>query len=109
MFSRSASVKLKAILIIDLLIISGAAGAYFYLQNQGAIGGVTKPAKFILTNLSIDPPNATEGDAVQIAVNVTNVGDLEGNDTINFQVNNQVKDSQNITVEGAATTSRHLH
>ena len=103
MFSRSASVKLKAILIIDLLIIGGAAGAYFYLQNQGAIGGVTKPAKFILTNLSIDPPNATEGDAVQIAVNVTNVGDLEGNDTINFQVNNQVKDSQNITVEGAAT------
>ncbi len=103
MFSRSASVKLKAILIIDLLIISGAAGAYFYLQNQGAIGGVTKPAKFILTNLSIDPPNATEGDAVQIAVNVTNVGDLEGNDTINFQVNNEVKDSQNITVEGAAT------
>ena len=103
MFSRSASVKLKAILIIDLMIISGAAGAYFYLQNQGVIGNVTKPAKFILTNLTIDPPNATEGDAVQIAVNVTNVGDLEGNDTINFEVNNAVKNTQNITLEGAAT------
>ncbi len=103
MFSRSASVKLKAILIIDLIIISGAAGAYFYLQNQGVIGGVTKPAKFILTNLTIDPTNATEGDAVQIAVNVTNVGDLEGNDTINFEVNNVVKNTQNVTLEGAAT------
>ena len=85
MFSRKASVKLKAILIIDLMIISGAAGAYFYLQNQGVIGGVTTPAKFILTDLIIDPPNATVGDAVQIAVNVTNVGDLEGNDTVNFE------------------------
>ena len=103
MFSRSASVKLKAILIIDLMIISGAAGAYFYLQNQGVIGGVTTPAKFILTNLTIDPTNVTEGDAVQMAVNVTNVGDLEGNDTINFVVNNVVKDTQNVTLEGAAT------
>ncbi|HUJ84274.1 MAG TPA: hypothetical protein VLV84_01560 [Candidatus Acidoferrales bacterium] len=103
MFSRSASVKLKAILIIDLMIISGAAGAYFYLQNQGVIGGVTTPAKFILTNLIVDPTNVTEGDAVQMAVNVTNVGDLAGNDTINFEVNNVVKDTQNVTLEGAAT------
>jgi len=103
MFSRSASAKLKAILIIDLIIISGAAGAYFYLQNRGVIGVVTKPAKFVLTNLTIDPPNATEGDAVQIAVNVTNIGDLEGNDTINFGINNALKDTQNITLSGAAT------
>ncbi len=103
MFSRSASVKLKAILIIDLIIISGAAGAYFYLENQGVIGGVTKPAKLLLSNLIIDPPNATEGDAVLIAVNVTNVGDLEGNTTVNFEVNNVVKNTQNVTLEAATT------
>jgi hypothetical protein len=103
MFSRSASIKLKAILIIDLMIIGAAGGAYFYLQHTGAIGVVTKPAKFVLSNLIIDPSNATEGDAVQIEVNVTNVGDLEGNDTVNFEVNGAVKNSQNVTIEGAAT------
>jgi hypothetical protein len=85
------------------MIIGGAAGAYFYLENKGVIGGVTTPAKFILTNLTVDPANATVGNAVQLAVNVTNIGDLEGNDTINFEVNNQIIDSQNITLEGAAT------
>jgi hypothetical protein len=103
MFSRSAAVKLKAILIIDLIIIGGAAGAYFYLQNQGVIGGVTTPAKFTLKNLTINPNNATLGDAVQISANVTNIGDLEGNETVNFEINGLVKDSQNITLAGAAS------
>jgi len=103
MFSRSAAVKLKAILVIDLIVIGVAAGAYFYLQNQGVIGVATTPAKFTLTNLTITPNNVTVGEAVQISVNVTNVGDLEGNDTVNFEINNVVKDSQNITLAGAAT------
>ena len=33
MLSRSAMVKLKAIFIIDLIIVGAAAGAFFYLQN----------------------------------------------------------------------------
>ncbi len=101
MFSRSASVKLKAILVIDLLIISGAAGAYLYLQDKGVIGSVNRPAKFTLTSLTISPSNATLGDAVQISVNATNIGDLEGNLTVNFEINSVVKDSQNITLTGA--------
>ncbi|MGA2386246.1 MAG: hypothetical protein ABSG33_06915 [Candidatus Bathyarchaeia archaeon] len=101
MFSRKASVKLKAILIIDLLIISSAAGAYFYLQNRGVIGSVTTPAKFTLKDLTISPSNATLGDAVQISVNATNIGDLIGNVTVNFEINSVVEDSQNVTLAGA--------
>jgi hypothetical protein len=53
--SRSALVKLKAILIIDLIIIGAAAGAYFYLQDQGIITGAAKPAAFTLADLTVSP------------------------------------------------------
>jgi hypothetical protein len=100
MLSRSAIVKLKAILIIDLIIIGAAAGIYFYLQDQGLIAVAAKPAEFTLSNLTIDPPQAYPGDAVQISVNITNVGDIEGNQTLNLQINNAVKDTANVTLAG---------
>ena len=50
MLSRSAVVKLKAILIIDLIIVGAAAGVYFYLQDQGLVTGASKPATFTLTD-----------------------------------------------------------
>ena len=68
MLSKSAKVKLKAILIIDLIIIASAAGTYLYLQNQGVIASTPKAAKFTLTNLIIDPPVTNVTDAVEISV-----------------------------------------
>ena len=53
--SHSAEVKLKAILIIDLIIIGAVAGAYLYLQDNGAIASTPKPAAFTLSDFSIDP------------------------------------------------------
>jgi hypothetical protein len=103
MLSRSAVVKLKAILIIDLIIIGAAAGAYFYLQDQGALTSAAKPATFTLTNLTIDPLEAYVGEAVQISINLTNIGDLEGNQTVNLEVNNALKDSTNVTLSGNST------
>jgi hypothetical protein len=100
MLSRSAVVKLKAILIIDLLVIGAAAGIYLYLQDQGALASGSKPAKFTMTNLTITPPEAYVGEAVQIIVNLTNIGDLEGNQTINLEVNSAVKDTMNVTLAG---------
>jgi hypothetical protein len=103
MLSHSAMVKLKAILIIDLIIIGVAAGAYLYLQNQGVIAGASEPAKFTLTNLTIDPPEANVTDAIEISVNVTNVGALEGNQTLNLEINNATKDTENVTLAGGAS------
>jgi hypothetical protein len=48
MLSRSAVGKLKAILIIDLIIVAAAAGAYIYLSNQGVITGAVRPAELPL-------------------------------------------------------------
>jgi hypothetical protein len=103
MLSHSAIVKLKAILVIDLIIVGAAAGVYFYLQDQGMIAVAAKPAEFTLTNLTIDPLEAIVGDAVQISVNVTNIGDLEGNQTLNFEINGAVKDTENVTLAGNAS------
>ncbi len=100
MLSHSAIVKLKAILIIDIIIIGAAAGTYLYLQNQGVIASTSTPAKFNLINLTIDPPVTNVTDAVQISVNVTNVGDLAGNDTINLEINNATTGTENVTLAG---------
>jgi hypothetical protein len=103
MLSRSAVVKLKAILIIDLMIVGAAAGVYFYLQEQGALTSAAKPATFTFTNLTINPLEVYVGEAIQISVNITNIGDLEGNQTVNLEVNNAVKDTTNVTLAGNST------
>jgi hypothetical protein len=98
MLSRSAIVKLKAILVIDLIIVGAAAGVYFYFQETGIISSASKPATFIFSDLIINPNEVFTGEAVQISINVTNIGDLDGNQTVNLQINNIVKDSINMTL-----------
>jgi hypothetical protein len=98
--SSSAVVKLKAILVIDLIIVGAAAGVYFYFQGEGLIGSASKAATFTFSDLSISPDEAFVGEAVQISVNVTNIGDLEGNQTVNLQINDVIKDSMNMTLSG---------
>ncbi len=98
MLSRSAIVKLKAILIIDLIVIAAAAGAYFYLLNEGAITGASRPATLALSAFTVSPQEAYVGDTIQITANVTNTGDVIGNDTFNFEVNGVVKDTTNLTL-----------
>src|SRR5208283_1615978 len=102
MLSHAAIAKLKAILVIDIIIIAAVAGTYLYLQSQGLISAA-KPAKFTLKYLAINPSNTTLGDAVQISVNVTNVGNLEGNQTFNFEINNAVVYTGNVTLAGGAS------
>jgi hypothetical protein len=92
--------KLKVVLLIDVIIIALAAGAYFYLQDQGLVKNESTPAEFILTDLTVNPTEAFVGEAVLISVNVTNIGDLEGNTTVNIEINNQVKHTANISLPG---------
>lgn len=100
MLSRSAVVKLKAILIIDLLVIGAAAGVYFYFQGQGLIAAGAKPATFTFSDLVINPLEAFVGESVQISVNLTNIGDVEGNQTVPLEINSVVKDTMNVTLAG---------
>ena len=95
MFSRSAMAKLKAILVIDLIIVSIAAGTYFYLQAEGLINS-TPVAEFTLSNLTMSPVEADLGEPVTISVNLTNVGNAEGVYTANLTVNGVVKENQTV-------------
>jgi hypothetical protein len=101
--SRSSITKLQAFLIIDLIFFSALAGAYFFLQNQGLVASGAKPAEFVLSNLIFDPAQAFPGETIQISVNITNVGEIEGNHTLNLEINNATKNTANITLAGGAS------
>jgi hypothetical protein len=98
MFNRKAFSKLKAIFIIDLIIVAAAAGSYLYLTSQGMITSGPKPAEFTLSDLIVDPPLAEVGENVSITFNLTNVGETDGNYTAFLAINNSTKDNQTITL-----------
>ena len=105
MLSHSAMVKLKAILVIDLIIVAAAAGAYFYLQNQGVIANTPKPAAFTLTDLAINPNTAEVFDPILITFNITNIGDLQGSYIANLTINNVPDQNQTINLEGGGNST----
>jgi hypothetical protein len=100
MLSRSAVGKLKAILVIDIIIVAVAAGTYIYLQNEGLIATALKPAEFTVADLVIDPIEAEEGEPTTFSVNVTNVGDLEGEYVANLTINSVLVENQTIILPG---------
>ena len=104
MHSRSALTKLKAILLIDLIIVSAAAGAYLYLQNEGLIASAPKPAEFSVTDLTINPAEAEIFEPILITVNVTNMGDEPGIYVGNLTINNVLEDNQTVLLEGGEST-----
>lgn len=93
MLSRSAMAKLKAILVIDMIIVSIAAGTYFYLQAEGLINSAPT-AEFTLSNLTINPLEADLGEPVTISINLTNVGNAEGAYNVNLTINDVLKETQ---------------
>jgi hypothetical protein len=100
MRSKSAITKLKAILIIDVIIIALAGGSYYYLQNQGLIGVATKPAAFTVSNLTINPSESYVGQPVTISFNATNIGKEEGNYSASLIINDLVKETKIIPLLG---------
>jgi hypothetical protein len=104
MNSRSALTKLKAILLIDLVIVVAAAGAYLYLEHEGLIASAPKPAEFLLTDLTINPTEAEIFEPILVTVNVTNIGDEPGIYVGNLTINNVQEDNQTILLEGGEST-----
>jgi hypothetical protein len=95
--------KLKAFLIIDLVFLGAVVSTYFYFQDQGLIVVGLKQATFAFSDLTVDPAEIYPGEAIQISLNTTNVGDLEGNETLNLEINDVVKDTENITLAGGGS------
>ncbi len=102
MLSDLALGKLKAILIIDLIIVSFAATGFLYLQSTGQISGGPIEAEFELTDFSIFPSSVEVGIPVIISVNVTNVGDLDGNYSLSLIINGTIKEEKLLLLPGGA-------
>ena len=106
MLSKSAIAKVKALFIIDVIIVAMAAGTFLYLQSTGQIAVATsKPAEFTLSNLTIDPFEAGIGQPVLISVNVTNIGDEEGSYSANLTVNDVQKESHTVLLPGGNSST----
>ncbi len=103
MRSRLAISKLKAFLIIDLIFLGAVISTYFYFQDQGLIVVGSKPATFTFSNLIVDPSEIYPGEAISISLNTTNVGDVEGNESLNLEINDILKDTKNITLAAGAS------
>ncbi len=72
MLTKSAITKLQTILIIDIIIIAAAAGAYIYVSSQPA--PPLESAQIQLTGLQLSQREAMIGQSVTVSVNVTNIG-----------------------------------
>jgi hypothetical protein len=96
--------KLKAILVIDVLIVAVAVGVYFYLQAEGLIVAGPKPAEFTVTDLTINPLEAEVFEPITITANLTNIGDEPGNYMGNLTIDNVLEDNQEVLLEGGEST-----
>ena len=104
MLDRKAITKVKAILLIDIIILSAATGTYLFLQESGQLSTQEKPAEFFLTDLLINPKEADAGEPIQISVNVTNIGDLSSNYTLSLFVNDVIVENETVRLAGGISS-----
>jgi len=64
-----------------------------------------KPAEFEVANLTVDPDITQPGVSVNVTAEVTNVGELSGNTSVQCTVNGEVSGTQTVQLSGGETTS----
>lgn len=101
MSSRRGLTKLKAVLIVDFIIIATLGSTYFYLQSQNAFA--PRPAEFVISDLIITPQQPDIGEPVTISYNLTNIGEVEGAYVANLTVNQIFKENQTVAVQPGET------
>lgn len=101
MLHCSAIIRLKVILIIDLIVVGLAAAGYYYVQS---LPPPKKAAEYQATNLTIDPPEAGTGQLITISVNITNVGQEGGNYSASLAINGASKENKTVELFGGNST-----
>ncbi len=77
-----------------------AINAYVSHLSIYAIMADTRPANLELGNLTINPSEVGAGEDVTVSVLVTNTGDLTGSKAVTLKIDNEVKQTQTVTVKG---------
>lgn len=95
MGSRSTKTKLKIAFFITILILGIAIPSYIYVQ-----GLIPKPAKFQLSELSLEQDWIQFGDPLHLSVTVTNVGDETGNYSLIVTILDEPIASKTVELKG---------
>jgi len=106
MTAKSAITKLQALLIVNVVIVMLAAGAYLYIESIRETIRVSsvRPAEFIISGLTIYPAEAEVDEPVSVSVNITNIGDEAGNYTLSLLINGVAAENRTISLSGANST-----
>ena len=99
MGSRSTRTKLKILFIATLLLLGVTVPTFVYVQSL-----IPKPARFQVSDLTLDQDWIQFGDPVQISVNVTNVGDEAGNYTVIVTIDDEPIASKTVQLSGKEST-----
>jgi len=62
-----------------------------------------KPAEFQVTSLTVNPSSVLVDEVVEIAVKVTNVGEVTGSYTVNLKIDGTQLNTRDVTLAGQAT------
>lgn len=65
---------------------------------------VLKPAKFEVSDLLVAPSKVGPGENVTVTVDVANVGEVQGNYTVDLKVDGVAEKSRNVTLNGGENT-----
>jgi hypothetical protein len=96
--SKSALSTLKAILVIDLIIVAIAAPSYLYVTSL-----VPEPASFEVTDLFVDQTEVQVGEPVEISVNLTNTGEASGEHEVILTIDNESIATETVYLSGGET------
>jgi hypothetical protein len=83
----------------DYAVKLGSLTTSFKITSQAQS---VKPAEFQVTDLTVNPSTVLAGEAVQIAVNVTNVGEETGSFTVSLKIDGATRNTLEVTLAGQA-------
>lgn len=97
---KSTRSKLKIVFVVNLIVLAAAIPSYLYVDSL-----IPKPARFELSNISIDQSWVQVGTPVEISVDVTNIGDKPGNRSVTLTINDEAVVTKTVELSASETTT----
>ncbi len=98
----------KVLLMVGIIALCLGSGIFYYTQitSKPVVSSTSrlKAAEFSISNLTINPTDVEVGQPVKVLVNVTNLGQQDGNYSVDIKVNNAYQDSKEIELSGGQNT-----
>ena len=69
---------------------------------------LTPPADFQISDLNVTPREVESGEEVTVSVKITNLGGQAGSIALQLLINQTIEDTEIVTLEGGASTSREF-